>query len=75
LEFDTVFVIGATDSLFPNYRSQKENRLNEEIRLFYVAVTRAKKRLYVTYHNCNSKGYWQQPSRFLHVITKSLFLE
>ncbi len=51
LEFDTVFVMGLEDGMFPNQRSITENpnALEEERRLFYVAVTRAKQRLYLTY--------------------------
>lgn len=51
LEFDTVFSMGLEDGVFPNQRSITENpnALEEERRLFYVAVTRAKRRLYLTY--------------------------
>ena len=45
LEFDYVFVIGMNDFKFPMYRSDVE----EEKRLFYVALTRAKKRIYLSY--------------------------
>ena len=41
LEFDAVFLAGATDNEFPSRRSQQEGRLEEEHRLFYVAMTRA----------------------------------
>ena len=51
LEFDTIFVIGLEEGVFPNQRSISENpnALEEERRLFYVAVTRARKRLYLSY--------------------------
>lgn len=51
LEFDTVFVVGLEDGVFPNQRALDEDKrgLEEERRLFYVAVTRAKRRLYLTY--------------------------
>jgi len=51
LEFDTVFVMGLEDGLFPNKRAVTENpgALEEERRLFYVAVTRARRRLYLSY--------------------------
>lgn len=49
LEFEVVFIIAMEDDLFPNYRSKLElERLEEERRLFYVAITRAKKELYIT---------------------------
>lgn len=50
LEFDEVYVAGCNERLFPSYRSIKENHLTEEMRLFYVAMTRAKKKLYLSYH-------------------------
>lgn len=50
LEFDTVFVTGLEEGLFPHERDDSENADNEEERrLFYVAVTRAKRLLYVSY--------------------------
>lgn len=50
LEFNTVFVIGVEDGILPHSRSLYDNHeLEEERRLFYVAVTRAKKKLYITY--------------------------
>jgi len=51
LEFDSVFVMGLEDGLFPNQRALAENSnaVEEERRLFYVAVTRARKRLYLSY--------------------------
>ena len=50
LEFDTVFIVGVADGLFPHNRSKDDPiRLQEERRLFYVALTRAKTHLYITY--------------------------
>ena len=50
LEFDVVFIVGAVDGIFPHNRS-KDNpmQLQEERRLFYVAITRAKTDLFITY--------------------------
>lgn len=73
LEFHTVFVIWLTDGMFPSSRSldTREN-LEEERRLFYVAITRAKDELYLTYpHMRLNAGYgdvFQRPSRFLKEI-------
>ena len=50
LEFDEVYIAGCNERVFPSTRSVKEHKLVEEMRLFYVAMTRAKKRLYLTYH-------------------------
>ena len=68
LEFDTVFVAAATDDEFPNRRSKREGRLNEEHRLFYVAISRAKKRLIVTWHMRNDFGREQSPSRYISLL-------
>lgn len=50
LEFDTVFVVGAEENLFPSFRSIQngDDEIEEERRLAYVAITRAKKQLYIT---------------------------
>ncbi len=49
LEFKVVFIVGLEDGIFPNYRAQSDNNeMEEERRLMYVAVTRAKERLYLT---------------------------
>jgi len=53
LEFENVFIAGAQQNTFPSYMSIKTNNLEEEKRTFYVAITRAKKRLYIT---CNTDG-------------------
>lgn len=50
LEFDEVYIAGCNDKVFPSYRSLKDHQLGEEMRLFYVALTRAKKKLYISYH-------------------------
>lgn len=50
LEFDTVFMVGAEDNIFPSYRSMNDpSEMEEERRLAYVAITRAKKMLYITH--------------------------
>ncbi len=73
LEFETVFVIGMSEGIFPNDRALSESGkrgMEEERRLAYVAMTRAKSRLYLT----ESSGFSfvsnrvQSPSRFLEEI-------
>lgn len=50
LEFENVFLVGAEENIFPSYRSQLDNsEIEEERRLAYVAITRAKKRLYISH--------------------------
>jgi DNA helicase-2/ATP-dependent DNA helicase PcrA len=77
LEFHTVFVIWLTDGMFPSSRSMDERKdLEEERRLFYVAITRAKDELYLAYpHMRLTGGYgdvFQRPSRFLKEIPNQL---
>ncbi|TAK98685.1 MAG: ATP-dependent helicase [Verrucomicrobia bacterium] len=81
LEFDIVFVIMLCDGMFPSERSlDSEDGEEEERRLFYVAVTRAKNELYLSYPLIragfgNSGATLQQPSRFLNEIPKELLDE
>ena len=77
LEFHSVFVIWLTDGMFPSSRSlDTRDALEEERRLFYVAITRAKDELYLTYaHMRLNVGYgdaFQRPSRFLKEIPNKL---
>lgn len=51
LEFDIVFLIGMNEGVFPDYRAKTEDALKEEKNNLYVAVTRAKRALYITYPN------------------------
>ena len=48
LEFDVVFLTGMEDGLFPSQRTMEEGGLEEERRLCYVAITRAKERLFIS---------------------------
>jgi DNA helicase-2/ATP-dependent DNA helicase PcrA len=74
LEFDTVFLPGWEEGLFPHQKSLDEggsNSLEEERRLAYVAITRAKSHLYITLaHGRRLYGEWQNnlPSRFINEI-------
>src|SRR5262249_45941514 len=76
LEFDTVFVTGMEEGLFPHEGHEEEDRdEEEERRLFYVAVTRARKRLFLTLARVRriyGTDYLQEPSSFLHDIDASL---
>ena len=64
LEFDTVFVPGMVDGQFPNRVAVAAENTEEERRVFYVAVTRARKHLYLSWYERNRYGR-QTPSRFL----------
>lgn len=48
LEFDTVFIIGCEEGIFPTARAMGSGDIEEERRLMYVAITRARKKLFVT---------------------------
>ncbi|MEI6702272.1 MAG: 3'-5' exonuclease [Deltaproteobacteria bacterium] len=65
LEFDTVFVAGLTEDEFPSYYAKKDGKLEEEKRLFYVAITRAKRHLILSSHAANDNGYDKPTSSFL----------
>lgn len=56
LEFPVVFVIGLAEGLFPIKRAVDEGQIDEERRLFYVAVTRAMKELYLSYPMVHFQG-------------------
>ena len=79
LEFDTVFVIMLCDGLFPTHRSvDRPEALEEERRLFYVAVTRAERELYLCHpllRTVPGGDGFQQPSRFLAEIPPGLVEE
>jgi len=71
LEFPHVFVVGLEDGLLPHSRSQEEGTMDEERRLFYVAITRAQETLKLSY--CHSRKKYGQPlpchpSRFLQEL-------
>jgi DNA helicase-2/ATP-dependent DNA helicase PcrA len=83
LEFDVVFVIMLCDGLFPSSRSlgdgENADGEEEERRLFYVAITRARNELYLSYPliraMAGGNDMMQQPSRFLSEIPKELLDE
>lgn len=72
LEFGTVFVVGMEEGLFPNQMvSGNPREMEEERRLCYVAITRAKTRCYLSYAQCrfrNGRMEFSSPSRFLNDI-------
>lgn len=77
LEFDVVFVIGLAEGMFPGRRSIESGDVEEERRLFYVAVTRAKNELFICYPRVASRagpdGLLLTPSRFLTEISPELY--
>ena len=75
LEFDTVFIVGAEEGIFPGIRSIGDPEdIEEERRLCYVAMTRAMRRLYFTsaqYRMLFGKTSSAQPSRFIREISNN----
>ncbi|MDE2173577.1 MAG: UvrD-helicase domain-containing protein [Patescibacteria group bacterium] len=77
LEFDTVFVSGMEEGLFPHQGmdSEKDRDEEEERRLFYVAMTRAKTRLFLSFARVRKiygSDYFAEPSSFLADLARSL---
>jgi DNA helicase-2/ATP-dependent DNA helicase PcrA len=79
LEFPLVFLCGMEDGLFPHQRSVADpNGLEEERRLCYVGITRAKKTLYITHaeqRRMHGMDSFSQPSRFIAEIPDELIEE
>jgi DNA helicase II / ATP-dependent DNA helicase PcrA len=79
LEFPVVFMAGCEEELFPHYLSLHDPKaLEEERRLCYVGVTRAMRKLYMTYaevRRLHGKEAYHRPSRFLHEIPTELVEE
>lgn len=76
LEYGIVFLIGLAEGMFPMRRAVEANDVEEERRLFYVAVTRARDELYLCYPKVNTKGgpaIALSPSRFLQEISDDLY--
>ncbi len=66
LERETVFVIGLEEGTFPHYRALDEGNVEEERRLAYVAITRAKRHLYLSSVEVRGWRDGLEPSRFLY---------
>lgn len=79
LEFPIVFLCGCEEELFPHYMAMQDPKgLEEERRLCYVGMTRAMKKLYMTYaevRRMHGKESYHRPSRFLNEIPAELIEE
>lgn len=78
LEFTNVFLAGMEEGIFPHSRSVTEEEVEEERRLCYVALTRARERVYLTYarlRNLYGRSSYNMPSRFLGEIPPNLWEE
>jgi len=76
LEFRVVFMIGLEEAIFPSPRAtMARGNIEEERRLFYVGVTRAKQRLYISWARSrwlHGRTDWTTPSVFLHELPQDL---
>jgi DNA helicase-2/ATP-dependent DNA helicase PcrA len=75
LEYDTVFIIGCEDGAFPHMRALEEGGEEEERRLCYVGITRARQRLYMTWARERSlfgRSERNLPSRFIDELPAEL---
>jgi DNA helicase-2/ATP-dependent DNA helicase PcrA len=75
LEYDTVFVVGCEDGAFPHMRALEEGSEEEERRLCYVAITRARQRLYMTWareRRLFGRAEHNLPSRFIDELPAEL---
>lgn len=78
LEFNTVFISGLEEGLFPSFRSMEEDKLEEERRLAYVGMTRAMQRLILTFARRRrvwGKDQYNPPSCFLSEIPSELVIQ
>lgn len=79
LEFPVVFLAGCEEELFPHFRSIHDPKaLEEERRLCYVGMTRAMRKLFMTYAEVRrtyGKEVYHRPSRFLHEVPPELVQE
>ncbi len=79
LEWKVVFIIWLVEGYFPSYKAETAEEREEERRLFYVALTRAKDQLYLTYPvvSMRSNSPWTQnsPSSFLSEIDQGAYEE
>ena len=78
MEFDFVFVAGLMESEFPSYPAIMNKTIPEDSRLFYVAITRAKQEMFLSYHvkgiNKHDKPYSYSMSRFLNDIPQKFLM-
>jgi len=71
LEWDAVFLVGLADGTLPTTYAKTPDQLEEERRLLYVGVTRARQWLWLSYGQSRTSGRPRRPSRFLPQLEKS----
>jgi DNA helicase-2/ATP-dependent DNA helicase PcrA len=68
LEWDTVFLVGLSEGLLPINFAKTPAAIDEERRLLYVGITRAQRRLLLSWSRIGSRGQEREPSRFLREL-------
>jgi DNA helicase-2/ATP-dependent DNA helicase PcrA len=72
LEFDAVFIAGAAEGILPHVRSlDDESSLEEERRLIYVAMTRARKKLFISYFGMPSRFLGEIPTEYIRIASQA----
>jgi len=72
MEWEAVFLIGLIDGVFPvSFSLSDEEGIEEERRLFYVGLTRAKNHLFITFHHENNRGSMNQFNKVSRFIDNS----
>lgn len=67
-EFDYVFLPVLQEGVFPSYQAVRDSNVEEEKRVFYVSITRAKRKLYLSWSHYTLNAYSAKPSRFLPML-------
>ncbi|HEY4152625.1 MAG TPA: 3'-5' exonuclease, partial [Pseudolysinimonas sp.] len=71
LEWETVFLVGLSEGMLPINYAKTAAAIDEERRLFYVGITRARRRLLLSWSRMGSRGQQREPSRFLQELRSS----
>ena len=74
LEFDYVFIAGMNEFRFP-IKSSNEKEVEEEKRLFYVAMTRARKKIFISFSNYDQSNRPMKRSRFINYLNNKYINE
>jgi DNA helicase-2/ATP-dependent DNA helicase PcrA len=72
LEWDTVFLVGLSEGLLPINYARTLAAIDEERRLFYVGITRARRRLLLSWSRMGSRAQQREPSRFLQELRSGM---
>lgn len=63
LEYEIVFLMGMNEGVFPDYRANTKTKMEEERNNAYVAITRAKRCIYITYPQCRKMPWGEKDQK------------